>query len=90
MEQQAKEMHNNVGVLDPQVFSATMLQFQAKVVTQAITKAMKHDFVVGAYNTGGHWVLVIIVMKRDVVWYLDSAKTWPQRKFKDVVTVVNW
>jgi len=90
MEQQAKEMHNNVGFLDPQVFSATMLQFQAKVVTQAITKAMKHDFVVGAYNTGGHWVLVIIVMKRDVVWYLDSAKTWPQRKFKDVVTVVNW
>jgi len=90
MEQQAKEMHNNVGFLDPQVFSATMLQFQAKVVTQAITKAMKHDFVVGSYNTGGHWVLVIIVMKWDLVWYLDSAKTWPQRKFKDVVTVVNW
>ena len=89
MEQQAKEMHNNVGFLDPQVFSATMLQFQAKVVTQAITKAMKHDFVVGAYNTGGHWVLVIIVMKWDVVWYLDSAKSWPKRKFKDVERVVN-
>ncbi|KAG2632659.1 hypothetical protein PVAP13_2NG103300 [Panicum virgatum] len=78
MKQQAKEMHNNVGILDPQVFSATMLQFQTKEVTQAITKAMKHDFVV-----------VIIAMKWDVVWYLDSAKTWPKRKFKDVVTVVN-
>jgi len=54
MKQQAKEMHNNVGFLDPQVFSATMLQFQTKEVTQAITKAMKHDFVVGAYNTRGH------------------------------------
>ena len=90
MEQQAKEMHNNVGFLDPQVFSATMLQFQAKVVTQAITKAMKHDFVVGACNTSGHWVLVIIAMKWNVVWYLDSAKTFPLRKFKDIVTVLNW
>ena len=62
IEQQAKEMHNNVGFLDPQVFSATMLQFQTKEVTQAITKAMKHDFVVGAYNTRGHWILVIIDM----------------------------
>ena len=61
MKQQAKEMHNNVGFLDPQVFSATMLQFQAKVVTQAITKAMKHDFVAGAYNTGGHWILVTLL-----------------------------
>ena len=90
MKQQAKEMHNNVGILDPQVFSATMLQFQAKDVTQAITKAMKHDFVVGAYNTGGHWVLVIIIMKWNVVWYLDSSKDFPLRKFEDVVTVVNW
>ena len=48
MKQQAKEMHNNVGILDPQVFSATVLQFQMKEVTEAITKATKHDFVVGA------------------------------------------
>ena len=61
MKQQAKEMHNNVGFLDPQVFSATMLQFQTKEVTQAIIKAMKHDFVAGAYNTGGHWILVTLL-----------------------------
>ena len=46
MKQQAKEMHNNVGFLDPQVFSATMLQFQTKEVTKEITKSMKHDIVV--------------------------------------------
>ena len=50
---------------------------------------MKHDFVVGACNTGGHWVLVIIAMKWNVVWYLDSTKSWPLQKFKDIVTVVN-
>jgi len=82
-------MQNNVGFLDPQVFSATKLQFQTKEVTQEITKAMKHDFVVGAYNTGGHWIVVTIAIKWDVVLYLDSAKTWPKQKFKDVVIVVN-
>ena len=87
---QAKVMHCNVGFLDPQVFSTTMVQFQTNDITQAVQKAMKHDFVVGAYNTGGHWVLVIIAMKWNVVWYLDSAKTFPLRKFKDIVTVLNW
>ena len=51
---------------------------------------MNHDYVVGAYNTGSHWVLVIIAMKWNVVWYLDSAKSFPLQKFKDVVTIVNW
>ncbi|CAN6372954.1 unnamed protein product [Urochloa humidicola] len=51
---------------------------------------MKHDFVVGAYNTGGHCVLVIMAMKWNVVWYLDSAQTWLTRKFKDVQQVMNW
>ena len=67
-----------------------MVQFQTNDITQAVQKAMKHDFVVGAYNTGGHWVLVIIAMKWNVVWYLDSAKTFPLWKFKDIVTVLNW
>jgi len=89
MMKQAEEMHCNVGFLDQQIFSATLVQYKSKDVITAIKRDMNHDYVVGAYNTGGHWVLVIIVMKWDLVWYLDSAKTWPQRKFKDVVTVVN-
>ncbi|KAG2588431.1 hypothetical protein PVAP13_5NG343381 [Panicum virgatum] len=89
MKKKAEEMHYNVGFLDLQVLSATMIQFQTKIVTETIRKAMEHDFVVGAYNTGGHYVLVIIAMKWDVVWYLDSDKAWPKRKFTDVVTIVN-
>ena len=77
-------------VLDPQVFLSTMVQFKTNNVTEAITKALKHDFVVGAYNTGSHWVLVIIAMQQNVVWYLDSSKSFPLRNFQDVVTVVNW
>ena len=77
MMKQAEEMHCNVGILDPQIFWATMVQFKTKDVTEAIKKAMKHDYVVGAFNTGSHWVLVIIAMKWNVVWYLDSSKGFP-------------
>ena len=87
---QAEEMHCNIGFLDPQLFSATMVQFKGNDVIQAIKKAMKHDYVVGAFNTGSHWVLVIIAMKWSVVWYLDSSKGFLLLKFKDVVTIVNW
>ena len=86
---QAEEMHCSVGFLDPQIFSTTIVQFKSKDVIAAIKKAMKHDYVVGAYNTGSHWALVIIAMKWNVVWYLDSSKSFPLRKFKDVVTIVN-
>ena len=61
---QAEEMHCNVAFLDPQIFLATVVQFKSNYVIEAIKKAMKHDFVVGAYNTSSQWVLVIIC-----VWY---------------------
>jgi Ulp1 family protease len=35
---------------------------------------MKNNYVVGAYNTGGHWVTMIICMQFKDVRYLDSAK----------------
>ena len=72
MMKQAEEMHCNVGFLDPQIFSATLVQYKSKDVITAIKRAMNHDYVVGAYNTGSHWV------------------SFPLRKFKDVVTIVNW
>ena len=72
MMKQAEEMHYNVGFLDPQIFLATLVQYKSKDVITAIKRAMNHDYVVGAYNTGSHWV------------------SFPLRKFKDVVTIVNW
>ncbi|PVH34139.1 hypothetical protein PAHAL_8G154700 [Panicum hallii] len=90
MMQNAAEMQCSVGFLDPQVFTATVISHQPSTVTQAIKNAMKNDYVVGAYNTGGHWVTVIISMKYKEVWYLDSAKLFPGRKFTDVRHIVNW
>ncbi|PVH37861.1 hypothetical protein PAHAL_5G392800 [Panicum hallii] len=90
MMQNAAEMQCSVAFLDPQVFTATVISHQPSTVTQAIKNAMKNDYVVGAYNTGGHWVTVIISMKYKEVWYLDSAKLFPGRKFTDVRHIVNW
>ena len=64
---QAEEMHCKVEFLGQQLFSATVVQFKSNDVIQAIKKAMKHDFVVGAYNTSSHRVMVAIAMKWNVV-----------------------
>ncbi|CAN6210167.1 unnamed protein product [Urochloa humidicola] len=85
----AEEKKVNVGFLDPLVFTATILANQSSLLRAMICSAMKHDFVLGAYNTGGHWILVIIAMNWNVVFYLDSAKIHPLRKFPDVQHIVN-
>jgi hypothetical protein len=59
----AKEMGEDVGFLDPRIFSVMVIQCNSNTVIDQIAKLMNHDFVVGAYNTGGHWVLVVIVIK---------------------------
>ncbi|CAN6288498.1 unnamed protein product [Urochloa humidicola] len=86
----AEEKKVNVGFLDPMVFTATILANQSSLLREAICSAMKYDFMFGAYNTGGHWILVIIAMNWNVVFYLDSAKYHPLRKFPDVQHIVNW
>jgi hypothetical protein len=54
MFEMAKEKGADVGFLDPQIFSATVIQWNSNTVIDQIAKLMNHDFMVGAYNTGGH------------------------------------
>jgi hypothetical protein len=77
------EMQISVGFLDPHIFTSTNISRQSALLVQAMGKAMKNDYVVGAYNTS-HWVTLIICMKFKDVWYLDSAKQHPTQKFTDV------
>ncbi|PVH62861.1 hypothetical protein PAHAL_3G418000 [Panicum hallii] len=77
MMQNAAEMQCSVAFLDPQVFTATVISHQPSTVTQAIKNAMIQlcggsDVLISAYNTGGHWVTVIISMKYKEVWAFDA------------------
>jgi hypothetical protein len=86
MMDKAAEMQIGVGVLYPD-FSTNISQ-HSRLVTKAISNAMKNYYVVGAYCTS-HWVTVILCMKFKEVWYLDSAKQHPPLKFSDLKPVVD-
>jgi hypothetical protein len=73
MMDKAAEMQINVGFLDPDLFTSTNISQHSRLVGKAISNAMNNDYVVGAYCTS-HWVIVIVYMRFQEVWYLDSAK----------------
>ena len=74
----AKEMGVDVGFLDPQIFSTLGIQFQSNFVVDQIAKLMNHDFMVGAYNMGGHWGPVVFATKSNLIFHLDSTKIVPK------------
>jgi hypothetical protein len=83
-------MHISVGFLDPDFFTSTNISQRSQQVGKAISNVMMNNYyVVGAYCTS-HWVTVIICMKFEEVWYLDSAKQHPPLKFPDLQIVLNW
>ncbi|CAN6341894.1 unnamed protein product [Urochloa humidicola] len=90
MKQYAEQKGLSVGFLDPMLFSFTGVQHSTIDLQHALQREMKNDFVVGAYNTGAHWILVIIAMQWNIVWYLDSAQSFPKKTYSDVQQVVNW
>jgi hypothetical protein len=89
MMDKAPEMQFSVGFLDPYLFTSTNISQHSRLVCKAISNAMNNGYVVGAYCTS-HWVTVIICMKFQEVWYLDSAKQHPPLKLSDLQPIVNW
>jgi hypothetical protein len=88
MMDKAVEMQISVGFLDPDIFTSTNISQHSGLVVKEIANAMNNDYVVGIYYTG-HWVTLIICMKLKEVWYVDSSKQYPARKFTDLKSVVD-
>jgi hypothetical protein len=76
---EAKAKDIPVGFLDPQLMSLDSIKFDRAAVLQyvqkAFTKYTSKDFIMFAYNSGGHWVVVIVIQKWNKVIYLDSNKS---------------
>jgi hypothetical protein len=90
MMDKAAEKQSSVGFLDPDLFTSTNISQHSQQVGKAISNAMMNNYyVVGAYCTS-HWVTVIICMKFEEVWYLDSAKQHPSLKFLGIQNVLDW
>jgi hypothetical protein len=55
----------------------TVIQTEKAEVVKYLVWAMcyykdKNEMLIVPYNTGNHWVLLIISMRHDQVWYCDS------------------
>ena len=75
---EAKEKALPVGFLDPQMLSATTIEFDRSSVVDYLRKGLrvfaKKEYIMFGHNTGGHWILVVIIPKWDKALYLDSDR----------------
>jgi amino-acid N-acetyltransferase len=76
---EAKAKNIPVGFLDPQLMSLDNIKFDRAAVLhyvqKAFTKYTKKDYIMFAYNSSKHWIVVIVIQKWDKVIYLDSNKS---------------
>ena len=68
-----------MGFLGSQLMSLDSIQFDGAAVLQyvqnAFTKYTRKDYIMFAYNSGGHLVVVIVIQKWNKVIYLDSNRS---------------
>jgi hypothetical protein len=87
--------------LDPQMMTMTVIQTEKVEVVKYLVRAIcyykdKKEMLIVSYNTGSHWVLLIISMRHNQVWYHDSnmptdPATGKQgtRDYSEVMAVLN-
>lgn len=75
---EAKEKALPVGFLDPQLLSVTAMEFDRSSMVDYVTRGLrifaKKEYIMFGHNTGGHWILVVIIPKWDKALYLDSDR----------------
>ena len=72
----SKERQLGIAFIEPQDFSARVINSDPQHVEYAITKVLGSSLgcVLAAHHTGTYYLLVVICPKWEIVWYLDSVR----------------
>ena len=70
---------DSLSYLDSQMMTTTVIQTEKVEVVKYLVRTMRYykdkkEMLIVPYNTGSHWVLLIISMRHDQVWYCDSNR----------------
>lgn len=67
-----------VGFIDPQVICANTIGFRRSDSVEAVARILQmnqaREVLMAVYHTGNHYLLLVISLKCETVWYLDSAR----------------
>ena len=89
---ETREKSVPVGFLDPELMSmSTMDQDRSYVVEylgKTLHKFARKKLIMFAHNTGGHWILVVIIPKWNKALYFDSQRS-KMRDYSVLKEVIN-
>ena len=95
---ESKERQLGVAFIDPQNFSASVINWDPQHVQSAISTVLKSSpsCLFAAHHTGTHYILLVICPKWEIVWYMDSLRprgddgiTMGQRDFTSIKAVID-
>jgi hypothetical protein len=92
---------NSLAYLDLQMMTMNVIQIEKAEVMKYLVRTMRYykdkkEMLIIPYNTGSHWVLLIISMRHDQVWYYDSNRSADPttgkrgtRDYSEVMAILN-
>ena len=97
MARESKERQLGVAFIDPQQFSASVINSDPAHVESTNTKVLGSSpgCVLAVHHTGNYYLLVVICPKWEIVWYLDSVRplsdngTLGQRDYTSIKVVID-
>jgi hypothetical protein len=75
---ETKKNKDSIACLDPEAITISVIQLHPDYAVNHVARAMqqysKVKYLMGAHNTGGHWILLNICLEWDLVFYVDSSR----------------